>query len=57
MGCPYFIDYARECVEDIRALPEETITLCDSDSYTQCPFYLYEYPTACCGDASVRVLN
>lgn len=40
MGCPYFIDYARECVEDIRALPEGTITLCDSESYTQCPFYL-----------------
>lgn len=40
MVCPYFIDYVRECVEDIQNLPKETITLCDSDSYTQCPFYL-----------------
>ena len=40
MGCPMFIDYVRECVDDIENLPGETITFCDSDNYTNCPFYL-----------------
>ncbi len=49
MGCPLFVDYTRECVEDIRTLPPDTYNYCQSKDYQKCPFYIKKQnlKTAC----------
>lgn len=39
MECPFFIDYTRECLKEIETLPADTLTLCTTERYVDCPFY------------------
>ena len=40
MGCPLLKDYVRECVDDIGILPKASYTICHSNKFDRCPFYI-----------------
>ena len=39
MGCPKFVDYTRECMNEIGYCPQDTLAYCTTDKYAGCPFY------------------
>jgi hypothetical protein len=41
MKCPFFIDFVRECVQEIDLVPMvNTTLLCSTERYPECPFYV-----------------
>ena len=39
MECPFFVDYTRECIKEVKILPANTLTYCTTEQYVDCPFY------------------
>lgn len=39
MGCPMYVDYARECRNKVGFLPENTLGYCQTEKYKDCPFF------------------
>jgi hypothetical protein len=40
MPCPKFVDFTRECVNEIEVIPANTLDLCETEKHKKCPFYL-----------------
>jgi hypothetical protein len=39
MPCPFYSDFTRECITKIEVTPDASFDFCESDRYTECPFY------------------
>lgn len=40
MSCPLFIDFTRECIEEVEVLPSNTFSFCTTKYFSNCPFYI-----------------
>ncbi len=39
MHCPKFIDFTRECLEEIKIIPNNTFKYCTTKKHKDCPFF------------------
>lgn len=40
MTCPLFVDFTRECIEEIESIPPNTFSFCTTKNFSKCPFYI-----------------